>query len=85
MISQALVPRGRGSGAGGPAEDCPWSLGGRSGRTSRAFSGVQSNNYWSSTSCADVPNGAWYVNLYDGYVSNSGKGYTYYVWPVRGG
>jgi hypothetical protein len=49
------------------------------------FAGVQSNYYWSSTSLADDPSYAWGVGLYYGYVASSGKTYTYYVWPVRGG
>ena len=49
------------------------------------FSGVQSGLYWSSTAFADNPGGAWYVNLYHGYVGYDGKTYTRYVWPVRGG
>jgi hypothetical protein len=57
MLVQALVPRSRGSAAGGPAAG-PRGSGGKSGRTSSAFSGVQSNNYWSSTTNANSPNSA---------------------------
>ena len=54
---------------------------GKSGRTC----GVQSNNYWSSTSNADNPNNAWNVNLNNGNVNNNNKDNNNYVWPVRGG
>ena len=47
--------------------------------------GVQSNNYWSSTSNADNPNNAWNVNLNDGNADNDHKNNDNYVWPVRGG
>ena len=59
--------------------------GGRSGRTSSAFSGVQSNNDWSSTTNVNNPNNAWNVNLNNGNVNNNDKTNTNYVWPVRGG
>jgi len=49
------------------------------------FSGVQSYNYWSSTTYAINPNFAWYAYPDDGYVLLSNKTGTYYVWPVRGG
>jgi len=49
------------------------------------FSGVQSYHYWSSTTTADYPIGAWFVYLANGYVGNGDKAYPYYVWPVRGG
>ena len=51
----------------------------------RAFTGVQLDYYWSSTSGADGPGRAWHVDLRDGYVTNSPKTFAYYVWPVRGG
>jgi hypothetical protein len=83
MGIQAVVPR-TGSAAGGPA-----ALTGSSGRGSGwvwdAFSGVQSNNYWSSTSNVNNPSNAWNVNLNDGNVNNDDKTNTNYVWPVRGG
>jgi hypothetical protein len=50
-----------------------------------AFSGVQTSNYWSSTTDADVTAYAWYVYLFNGFISTSVKSTTYYVWPVRGG
>jgi len=74
MRGQAFVPHSRGSGAGE-----------KRGRASRAFSGVQSNNYWSSTTNANNPNNAWNVNLNNGNVNNDNKNNTNYVWPVRGG
>ena len=50
------------------------------------FFGVQSGNYWSSTSYASTTGTAWSVNLSFGYVGNYGKNdIYYYVWPVRGG
>ena len=49
------------------------------------FAGVQSNYYWSSTSCASYPSYAWYVYLGIGSVNGFGKTGTTYVWPVRGG
>ena len=51
----------------------------------RAFTGVQSNYYWSSTTNAGNTTDAWRVNLYYGYVNYGYKTSTYYVWPVRGG
>ena len=84
MLVQAFVPRLRGSEPGGPAGR-PRGAGGRRGRISRGFSGVQSNNYWSSTSNVNNPNSAWNVNLNNGNVNNDNKTNTNYVWPVRGG
>jgi len=49
------------------------------------FSGVQSDNYWSSTSYADNTSNAWNLNLNNGNVNNDDKTNTNYVWPVRGG
>ena len=49
------------------------------------FSGVQSNDYWSSTTDADFTGSAWFVNLNYGYVYSNGKSVSNYVWPVRGG
>ena len=73
MLVQAVVPRSWGSATGGPARalEAPC---GRSGRTLRALPGVQSNNYWSSSTNASNPNNAWNANLNNNY-----------VWPVRGG
>ena len=47
--------------------------------------GAQSSYYWSSTALAEDTTVAWYVQLYDGYVANGWRGYSFYVWPVRGG
>jgi len=58
---------------------------GRSGRTCAKVLGVQSNNYWSSTTNANNTDNAWNVNLNDGNVNNNDKTNTNYVWPVRGG
>ncbi len=49
------------------------------------FAGVQSNDYWPSSSTAGYPSYAWIVNLFDGYVDSYDKAFTSYVWPVRGG
>ncbi len=50
-----------------------------------AFSGVQSDGYWSSTPLASATYYAWDVNLDDGYVYSDLKTSTGYVWPLRGG
>lgn len=49
------------------------------------FSNVQSSYYWSATTGAHYTGIAWFVNMYDGDVTHSGKSYSYYVWPVRAG
>ena len=49
------------------------------------FSGVQTNNYWSSTTNANNTSNAWYVDLNNGYVNGYDKTISSYVWPVRGG
>ncbi len=49
------------------------------------FTGVQSGAYWSSTTLAYSTDNAWDVYLYFGSVRTSGKTYSFYVWPVRGG
>ena len=51
----------------------------------QGFQGVQAGDYWSSSLYAAYPSIAWGVRMSDGYVNGSGKGATYYVWPVRGG
>lgn len=51
------------------------------------FTGVQSSNYWSSTTVATNTDLAWLVNLSVGSVSGSSKvlsGTSHMVWPVRG-
>ena len=53
---------------------------------SQGFNNVQSSSYWSSTSDAYYPHGAWIVNMWVGYMYNFGfKTSNYYVWPVRSG
>lgn len=50
-----------------------------------AFSGVQSDWYWSSSSFPYYPQAAWVVHLYYGSVGSDGKTISNYVWPVRAG
>ena len=50
-----------------------------------AFSSVQTNDYWSSTTYAGSTAYAWYVYLGNGNVYTNVKSFTCYVWPVRGG
>ncbi len=50
-----------------------------------AFSGVQLDKYWSSSSCANGSAFAWNVPLTSSNVDNGNKTVTHYVWPVRGG
>jgi Protein of unknown function (DUF1566) len=50
-----------------------------------AFSGVQSNDYWSSSTYVSYAADAWIVNLYGGVVWGRVKTEAHYVWPVRGG
>ena len=50
------------------------------------FFGVQSSDYWSSTTIAYSTSRAWYVNMRHGTVDDGDKANgTYFVWPVRGG
>ncbi len=49
------------------------------------FLGVQSYNYWSSTTTARYPSRAWSLNFYNGDVYYHDKSYVTYVWCVRGG
>lgn len=51
----------------------------------RAFAGVQSGSYWSSTSSASYTTHAWSVYLYNGDTGYESKPRANYVWPVRGG
>ena len=51
----------------------------------QGFSNVQSSYYWSSTTSASLPDYAWYVYFYSGFVSNSNKYSSMYVRCVRGG
>ncbi len=80
MPVQAVVPIA-GSSAGGP----PSREGGEVDGSETGFSGVQSSNYWSSTSNADNTSNAWNLNLNNGNVSNDDKSNDNHVWPVRGG
>ncbi|MDM8565681.1 DUF1566 domain-containing protein [Candidatus Halobeggiatoa sp. HSG11] len=61
------------------AGDAKWSEG------DDAFTGVQSSNYLSSTTCADSAGYAWVVDLNNGYVGYGNMDNGSYVWPVRGG
>jgi hypothetical protein len=49
------------------------------------FSGVQYDNYWSSTSYAGDSSRAWMLNLSNGNVFSDDKSINHCVWPVRGG
>ena len=50
----------------------------------RAFTGVQSSRYWSSTTDAYSTSSAWYVDMSSGGASSLfNKGFSIYVWPVR--
>jgi hypothetical protein len=51
----------------------------------RAFSGVQPDYYWSSSTRARFTTIAWFVKLTNGSVSSGSKASTRYVWPMRGG
>lgn len=79
MTSQAAVPR--------QGIDRRWSRlrAGKVDGLRSVFVGVQSNNYWSSTTYAPNTSNAWNVNLNDGNVNANDKTNNNYVWPVRGG
>lgn len=47
--------------------------------------GVQSGNYWTSTTHAHYTSHAWYLDLSLGGVNYHDKVVSIYVWPVRGG
>ena len=51
----------------------------------RAFTGVLSTYYWSSSTYAGDTNLARIVNMDDGVVDSTSKTNSFYVWPVRGG
>ena len=54
--------------------------------TDQGFIGVQSfYSYWSSSSYALNTVYAWFVYMWNGYVSYDDKSNGYYVWPVRSG
>jgi hypothetical protein len=63
----------------------PNTLGTGQWREGNPFQGVQSAPYWSSNTLVNNPIGAWYVNFVGGGVENNNKGYSWYVWCVRGG
>jgi len=93
MVIQAVVPLVWGSAAGGPVGQVTRnqvfdknlvSQAGLPGKVDGS-SGVQSNNYWSSTTNANNTSNAWNVNLNNGNVNNTNKTNNNYVWPVRGG
>ena len=50
-----------------------------------ACSCTASSSYWSSTSGADFPDGAWDVDFNFGFVGDTGKSFTRRVRAVRGG
>jgi hypothetical protein len=81
MCMQGVVPLGWGSAPGGSGGQPPGEVDGfRS-----PFSGVQTNNYWSSSTNANNTGNAWILNLNNGNVNNDNKTNNNYVWPVRGG
>ena len=49
------------------------------------FTNVQSNSYWSATTEAVNPSGAWLVHFSNGPVSPASKTGSFRVWCVRGG
>ena len=83
MCIQGMVSPLGASVPGGPGARV--ARAGRSGRISVSRAGVQSDNYWSSSTNADNTDNAWNVNLNNGNVNNDNKTNTNYVWPVRGG
>ena len=83
MCMQGMVAPLGASVPGGPGARV--ARAGRSGRISVSRAGVQSDNYWSSSTNADNTDNAWNVNLNNGNVNNDNKTNTNRVWPVRGG
>ena len=53
--------------------------------TPRAFTGVQSHYYWSSSTTVGNTDYAWDVYIGGGNLGDRLKTSAYYVWPVRGG
>ncbi|MGB5156093.1 DUF1566 domain-containing protein [Desulfobacterium sp. N47] len=51
--------------------------------SSHPFANVFSGYYWTSTSCARLPNQAWYIHLGGARVFKGMKHNSYMVWPVR--
>ncbi len=50
-----------------------------------SFVGLVSAFYWSASTLVSFPGNALVVTLVNGFVSNGGKTFGNYVWPVRGG
>lgn len=48
------------------------------------FTGVQSDHYWSATTNANIPTGAWVVLFSTGFVGDATKTDSRLVWCVRG-
>ena len=46
---------------------------------------VQNDDYWSSTTLANITDVAWLVDLHSGFVYVNVKSYSYYVRAVRAG
>jgi hypothetical protein len=51
----------------------------------QGFSGILAEPYWSSSSAADGPSGAWSVDMGAGAIDGDDKSDGNYVWPVRSG
>ena len=49
------------------------------------FTNVQSALYWSASTFADFPTGAWFVGFNDGFVGFNDKTLSFPAWCVRGG
>lgn len=49
----------------------------------QGFTGVQTHDYWSSSSAADGPSSAWVVGMGVGDVDANDKADSGYAWPVR--
>jgi len=51
------------------------------------FAGIQSSNYWSSTTYGyeGFTDLGWWVSFFHGYVNYASKTNEYRVWPVRSG
>ena len=51
--------------------------------TGHPFTNVFNGYYWTSSTCARLPNQAWYIHLGGGRVFKGMKHGSYMVWPVR--
>ncbi len=81
---QVIVDAANANGCGGPT--VPDVIGtGCCGTGTCAFSGVQSNVFWSATTFASNPGNAWFADLSFGVVDTFSKTGNTFVWPVRGG